>query len=158
MKDVIVYSEKQYRMAIKEFLVVLSNIPRADYEKIPKDVIEDLKNNADNTYDFSLDMTKNFSEQNISELTKAMIENFYRDYWVTDIEKQKILEEERNEFERLEEEKRKKYNPDDIFKNKTEVLKNGVEQKENLAMIEQKEKNFLEKILEKIMKIFKKTK
>lgn len=111
----IVNDEKQYKMAFKELLVILENIPKADYNKIPEDIIKKLEKNADYTYNYEFDPKKDINEQKMSELTKAMLENFYRDYWVTNIERKKILQEENIKREKMEDEKRKKYNPDNIF-------------------------------------------
>lgn len=156
MNDTMIYTEEDYRKAFKEVLVILKYIPITEYEKIPVEIIENLKNKADNTYEFTLDFGKNLNEQNISEITKAMLENFYRDYWVTDVEKQKILEEEHTEREEIEEEKRQKYNPDDIFKNQKITQESTENKAPNLDLIEIKEKNIFEKILEKIKNLFKK--
>lgn len=154
--DTMIYTEEQYRKSFKEVLVILEYIPKTEYEKIPQDIIERLKEKADNTYQFNLDFGKNLNEQNISEITKAMLENFYRDYWVTDVEKHKILEEEKQIREEIEEEKRQKYNPDDIFKNRKINSDNTANEEQNLGLIEIKNKNFFEKILEKLRNIFKK--
>ena len=111
------YENTNYKIAFKEVLVILNNIPKSDYEKIPNHIIETLKNNQEYSYNFSLEPEKNISNQKISDLAKAIIENFYRDYWVTDAERQKIIQEENHKRIKIEEEKREKYNPDDIFKN-----------------------------------------
>jgi len=154
--ETMIYTEEDYRKAFKEVLVILKYIPIAEYEKIPLEVIENLKEKADDTYEFNLDFGKNLNEQNISEITKAMLENFYRDYWVTDIEKQKIIEEENKEREEIEEEKRQKYNPNDIFKNKEESQENIENKETSLDLIEIKEKGLFGKIIEKIKNLFKK--
>ena len=153
MNNIKVYSEKEYRMAITELLVILDNIPRADYEKIPKSVIDELKMNADNTYNFKIDYEKDLTEQKISEITKAFIENIYRDYWVTEVEKEKIIEEERKERERIEIEKKEKYTPDNIFKNDQNDKK--IIENKTMQLTEIKEKSFFEKVLDKIIKFFK---
>ena len=116
MKNLTVYSELQYKMALKELLIILKYIPKTDYKKIPEDVLKMISTNAEQTYDFYIDEKKSIKDQNISELTKAMLENFYRDYWVTDIEKNKILEEEKINKNKIEEKKKKDYNFKEIFK------------------------------------------
>ena len=151
--ETMIYTEEQYRKAFKEVLVILDYIPKSEYEKIPQNVIEKLKNKADNTYQFNLDFSKNLNEQNISEITKAMLENFYRDYWVTDIEKQKILEEEKIKREEIEEEKSQTHNPNEIFKEKN--AEKTIDKVEKLELIEIKEKNIFQKILEKIKNFFR---
>lgn len=54
---------------------------------------------------------------------------------------------------RFEEEKQEKYNVNNLFKNKQENLQNS---ESNTSLIEVKEKNFLQKIIEKIINLFRK--
>jgi hypothetical protein len=144
-------------MAFKEVLVILNYIPKADYEKIPDDIIQTLKNNADALYNFSLDLEKNINEQNISELAKAIIGNFYRDYWITDVERKKILQEENLKRKEIEEEKRKKYNSNDIFKTSNNDKKNNFElETEDKNLIEIKENKWYKKIILRLKKFFTK--
>lgn len=151
MNNYIIYDEIHYKSAFKELLVILNYIPKADYEKIPENIIEILKCNADNTYNFKLDLGKSINEQRISELTKAMIENFYRDYWVTDIERKMIVNEEKIKRQEIEEEKKQQFNPDNIFKNKTKQEKQHIE---NNLPIEVKNNNFFVRLFIIIKKLF----
>lgn len=73
-------------------------------------------------------------------------------------EKREILnEEEKTKLVKFEEEKMLKYNPANLFKNRKNVVKNY---KNNVlaekTIIEYKEKNFLQKIFNKIWNLFKK--
>ena len=157
MNDICIYEDTKYKMAFKEVLVILNNIPKSDYKKIPNDIIEILKSNQDHSYNFSLEPRKSINNQKISDLAKAIIENFYRDYWVTDAEKQKILQEENHKREKIEDEKREKYNPDDIFKKKKEdKIKYETTEETSIAVI--KEEKWYKKIYNLIKNIFKKTK
>lgn len=160
MNNVNIYDEKQYKMTCTEMLEILKYIPEVDFDKIPLDIIEALKYNSDHTYNFKLDLDKSFEEQKISELTKAMIENFYRDYWVTGPERKKILQEENIVRSKSKEEKRQKYNTNNIFKSnhKMDGEENKQIKKENqsLELIEIKEHHFLKKVLEKIKSFLKK--
>ena len=152
MNNTIIYNEVQYKMALKELLVILKYIPKTDYEKIPEDVLKMIKTNAEHTYSFYVDERKSIMNQNISELTKAMLENFYRDYWVTDIEKNKILEEEHIKRKKTEEQKKKRYNPEDIFKNNKKI-KFSYEGKDEMTLINVQEKKWFKKIYEFIKRI-----
>ena len=156
----IITDEKQYKMAFKEVLVILNFIPKEDYDKIPKDIISILQKFQDNTYKYNLDFDKEFKEQNILDETKAILANFYRDYWSTIDEKRKIVDRENIERLRVEEEKRKKYNTDQIFRtnnarknmNKSENSSNNIEK--NLVVIE---KDSIWKVLVKKIKKFLKS-
>ena len=131
---------KEYAMAYTEVSEILKYVPDEDVNKIPKEKLEFYKSNMDNEYSYKLDMTKEFEEQEMSDITKAILANIFRDYWATPYQKEiieekmkekssyvlsqyqkEIIEEkEKYDLEKLEEEKREKYNPDNIFKNKLE--------------------------------------
>lgn len=97
------------------------------------------------------------SEQNISPEANAIIVNLFRDYFATEEQKAKIKEILDLNQKKEEQEKREKYNPDDIFKkaNKNKEITNIETSKNNTntALIEYKEsffarfKNFIFKIL-----------
>lgn len=152
MSNCNIYSDIEYKRAFKELLVILNYIPKTDYEKVPYDIIQTLKNNADYSYKFSLDTKKDINEQNISELTKAMIENFYRDYWITDAEREKVIQKENIERQDIENKKREKYNSNNIFKNKN-IEQRPIEGK--TALIEYKDNNLLQKLFDKIKDLLK---
>lgn len=109
---------KEYSKAYTEVLEILKHVPDKDVQKIPKEKLDFYKNNMDKDYDYKLDMTKEFEVQEMSEITKAILANIFRDYWATPEQKERIELKEKHDLEKLEEEKREKYNPDDIFKNK----------------------------------------
>ena len=57
---------------------------------------------------------------------------------------------------KLETEMRERYNPDNLFKKKEKVEQNDEAKEESTEIIEYKEQNILKKILNRIMKFFKK--
>ena len=144
---------KEYAMAYTEVIEILKHVPDEDVKKIPKEKLEFYKNNMDNDYNYKSDMTKDFKEQEISDITKAILANLYRDYWATPHQKEIIEEKEKNDLEKLEEEKREKYNPDNIFKNKEE--KRAAENT-NLP-VEIKKETFFKKLISFLKKLFNKT-
>lgn len=146
MNDLTIYNELQYRKALKELLIILKYIPKNDYKKIPEDVIRMININAEHSYNFYVDEKKSLKDQNISELTKAMLENFYRDYWVTEIEKNKIIEEENTKRKKIEEQKKIRYNPENIFKKNKKNLSINYEREEEMSLINIQEKKLLKKI------------
>lgn len=153
MNNLIIYNELQYKMALKELLVILKYIPKTDYEKIPEDVLRMININADYFYNFKIDVKKSLQDQKISELTKAMLENFYRDYWVTEIERNKIVEEENIKRKNIEEQNKNRYNPEDIFKNNKKNLNFNYERKEKLSLINVQEEKWFQKIYAFIKRI-----
>ena len=144
---------KEYAIAYKEVVEILKYVPDEDVQKIPKEKLEFYKNNMDNEYNYKLDMTKEFEEQNMSDITKAVLANIFRDYWATPHQKEIIEAKEKNDLEKLEEEKREKYNPDNIFKNKQEQI---VVEDTNLPA-EIKEETFFKKLISFIKGLFDKT-
>lgn len=115
--------EDNYSKAYKEIIEILKYVPEESVNKIPLDMMEMFKANMDNNYEFEVDINKSFEEQNLLEETKAIFANIFRDYWATQYQKEKIVAKERNDREK-QEEKRKMYNPDDIFKKKQNILEN----------------------------------
>ena len=107
---------KEYRRAYTEVVEILKYVPDEDVGKIPKEKLEFYKANMDKEYTYKLDMSKEFEEQEMSEITKAILANIFRDYWSTQYQKERIKAKEKYDLENLEQEKRKKYNPDNIFK------------------------------------------
>ena len=128
-------------MAYKEVIEVLKYMPREEVNKIPDDVIKYYKDNMDASYNFEVDETKTFEEQNLSEKAKVVLAIFFRDYWATLEQKEKIKKKEECDINRIEEEKRKKYNTDNIFKDRQ---KENIEEK---ALVEYKEEKWFDKFI-----------
>ncbi|MCI8640445.1 MAG: hypothetical protein HFJ59_01010 [Clostridia bacterium] len=149
-----VIDEKQYKKAFKEVLVILNIIPNEYYDKIPKEIILTLQQFQDEYYEYELEFNKEFREQNVSEISKAILANFYRDYWASNNEKKKIIEKENLQRIKLEDEKRKKYNPEDIFRVSNLKEKQIEDTNSNNSLILMKKENFFQKIIIKIKKIF----
>lgn len=109
----------RYRKAYTEVLEILSHFPSNEYSKIPSERIEFYKKNMDKDYIYKINPEKALSEQDISIEANAILVSLFRDYFASEKEKQ-ILNNLLNENQkRLEDEKRKKYNPNKIFKSKT---------------------------------------
>lgn len=147
----VIIDEKQYKKAFKEVLVILNVIPNEYYEKIPKEIILTLQQFQDKYYEYELEFNKEFKEQNTSELSKAILANFYRDYWASEAEKSEIIEKERFQRIKLEDEKRKKYNPKDIFK--TSNKKESEDEMNDNSLILTEKIGFFNKLIIKIKKI-----
>lgn len=142
----------EYGIAYKEVLEILKYIPIEDYNKIPKDKIELFETNANKDYIFNYDPNKTLNEQNVSKIAKGIIAILFRDYWATETQRQKIINMQNYERRKLEEEKLKKYNPDNLFKDSsTENISETIKEK---ALIETKKEKFHEKILKLLKKLF----
>lgn len=126
--------EDKYPKAYKQVIEILKYVPQESVDKIPKEMIKTFKINMDDKYDFKIDISKSFEEQDIFEETKAILANIFRDYWATPEQKERILEKERNDREIEENIKREKYNPDNLFKKKQKVIQQNEEIQSNLPV------------------------
>ena len=128
----------EYKIAYSEVLEILKYIPKEELNKVPQDMLEMFKTNASYENQFIYDPNKTLQEQNVSETARAIIAILYRDYWATENQKQKILNKQNLDREKMKEEM---YSPDNIF------LKHNIQHKENsttneIAMVEYKESIF----------------
>ena len=143
----------EYRNAFTEILEILTYISKEDYEKIPNNLIEIFENNSNKMYKFKYDYKKSLEEQGCSNITKTILSLLYRDYWAADDEKRELLLEEKSLKGKYQNELREKYNPDNLFKNKKETMKNDMENKEENKVIIYEEST-LKKIVNKILYFF----
>lgn len=106
-----------YPKAYKEVTEILKYLPEEDVKIIPQKIIDTLNIKKDLAHNFSIDFSKKIEEQNLLKETKAILAIFYRDYWATPEEREIILAKQRYELQKIEEEKRAKYDID-VFKKK----------------------------------------
>ena len=85
---------KEYAMAYTEVIEILKHVQKEDIQKIPEEKLKFYKANMDNEYNYKLDMTKKFEEQEISDITKAILANIFRDYWAIPYQKERIEKKE----------------------------------------------------------------
>lgn len=140
--------EDNYSKAYKEVIEILNFVPKESVDKIPQRMIDTFKAKMDQNYDFKVDINKSFEEQELLDETKAIFANIFRDYWATPYQKERIEAKEKYDRQKIEEEKKDKYNPDDIFKKKrlTKEIENTENYAENLP-IEVKKENFYQRII-----------
>ena len=147
--------ENNYPKAYKEVVEVLKFIPKESVDKIPQAIIDTFKARMDNDYNFKVDTNKSFEEQNLLEETKAIFANIFRDYWATPYQKERIKAKEKYDRQIIEEEKKKRYSMEDIFKNKEYIGLNEKNNFERNLPVEIKEKKIYYKLIEFMKKIFK---
>ena len=174
---------KEYTETLTEVSEILNNMEEKDINKIPKSIINYINKNKSNEYNFKIVPGIPFEEQKIKRETLALLAMFSLNYWCESEEEKRELYNKFAENERIEEEeKRKKYNPEDLFKikkndkeqitnNKStkekeqqideskkikqQIIENkSTQEAENTELIEYKEPNFLMKIIFKLKKIF----
>lgn len=144
---------EEYAVACTEVLEVLNYISKEDYNKVPRDVIQVLEKNKKDDIVFLYNPWKDINEQKMSETGRMMLASFFRDYWATEVQKNKIKAFQNNKRHQIEEENRQKYNTD-IFKNRNTTINEGQnEQAENIQLVEYKE-NIFRRILGFFRKMF----
>lgn len=158
--------EDNYSKAYKEIVEILKYVPEESVNKIPKEMRDMFEAEQLKTYNFQIDTEKLFEEQELLEETKAILANIFRDYWATDYQKARIIEKENQDREEWERQKREKYNPNDIFKNRNTTTKDNdisqdiqeqlnEEYNKNLPMEVQKQ-NIFQRLLKFIKKLIHK--
>lgn len=128
--------KERYSIAISETLHYLKGINQDDINKIPNNFMLFLKENASNSYSCNFDYNKPLKELNLTNEAKGLIAMICLNYWY-ETEEQKI--KFRNYLnvneQAYQEELKRKYNVDDIFKKK-DISNNediGFESINNLA-------------------------
>ena len=142
-----------YAKAYKEVLEIIKYFPEEEYNKIPKEKIEFYEVNKDQNYQFVINPKIDLSEQNISKEANAIIVTLFQDYFATEEQKEKIKEILELNEKKSEQEKREKYNPDDIFK---EINKDNERAVKNNLPIEIKKYNFFKIFIDYIKNLFMK--
>ncbi len=145
----------KYANAYTEVLEILRYISVEDYNKIPKNKIELFETNANADYHFAYTPEKTLNEQNVSTIAKGIIAILFRDYWATDIQKEKIVTKQNYDRRNIEKQKIE-FNPNDIFNIKSvsdfkEPSNRNDIYNSNLP-IEVKKPNWLKKIIRKFTK------
>ena len=144
------------RNAYKEVYIVLQDLNEEDYNKIPPEIIETIKENSNEEYEFVLNDELELKEQQLLPETKAILFNLFRDYLATPVQKEKILKMQSEERKKVEEKKKQNYTNVDVFKkNKYEDIEEKTNNKE-LQIVQIKKEGFFRKLINKIKLFFKK--
>lgn len=142
---------RQAYSEIDEFIELLTV---EEQNEIPKKLRNFFKEQKDNQYVKKINPNIPIKEQNLLEETLALIAMLNLQYWCKDEQEKERLKNIYAENERkYQEELREKYNPDNLFKNKQNIVEENIEE---TAMIEYKEDTFFSKIKKWIKKILNK--
>ena len=143
----------EYANAYSEVLGILKFISKEDYDKIPESKIELFTVNSNKEYNFVYNPEKTLDEQNVSKRAKAIIGILFRDYWATEVQREKILRKQKNDRLILEEEKKSLYDVENIFKKRNTTSEAQV--KEEVTEMTIYKENFITKVFNKIKGLFK---
>ena len=151
------------KKAYTEVYEILKCIPDEDYEKVPKEIIKHIEENMDKDYKYEIKSGKDFDNSVMLKDTENILAFIFKNYWATE-EQNELIQKYRNNKEQIDENnKRKKFNPDDIFKDKMKEIKeeNITKEKEDenkeveeMSLIEIKN-NFFKKLINYLKNLFK---
>lgn len=146
---------ERYSIAMSETLHYLKGINKEDVNKIPNKFMEFLKANASKNYECDFDYTKPLKELKLMDETRGLISMICLNYWCQTEEQKENFRKHLNRNEiKYQEELRKVYNPDNIFKNKSaddEILIHKEISSTN-AIVKVEKSNIVKIILNKIKK------
>ena len=132
-----------YKKALVEVDAVLSCLDYNEYKKIPTNIINAIENNKDEEYMYEYDEELEYEDWSLMPETKAILYNIFKQYLATEEENYKI-----------ESEKIKKYNSENLFKKEKGQETEKVVQEENNKLIVKRDLSF-KKILAKLKSIFR---
>ncbi len=138
--------QENLRYSFYEISEILRYLPIEYNSKLPEK-FKDLINENKISNGFKYDKDKTLDNQEMLHDTKILLSILYRAYWCSK-EKKKELEEEDNNI------LSKKYNADNIFKNRKQDILTEETITDSVDIIEYKESTF-KKIINKIKQIFK---
>lgn len=146
--------KEEYREAFSEVAQVINLMPSNLANKIPlgfKQIIETEKSKT-----YRPNIIEPIEKCELKNETTIILAVIYRDFLCSKEERANLIERDTNDLAKFEKELREKYNPDNIFKNRNTTKYSQEEnQTEQMAVVEYKEKNFLQKLFDKIKHIFK---
>lgn len=137
--------------AYKEVYTILQELNEEEYNKIPPEIIEAIRANMNEEYEYELDEKLELKDHQMLPETKAILFNLFRDYLATPEQKEKIIRMQNEERQKIEIKKQQQYSTDVFERKQNENSKQN--QQETKQLIEYKE-NIFKKILNKIIKFF----
>ena len=129
-----------YNKRLVEVDVILNHLSDSDYNKIPSEVIQAIRDNMDKEYTWEFDESKPLEEQEINRDTIAFLSYINMEYLLND-EQKKYMQKlhEINEQKKLKEEYSNdvKYDYSDLFKrnNKTKEDLEQIDENKETALV-----------------------
>lgn len=111
----------EYSKCLVQVDEILNYLNPEELKKIPENVRKTIKDNEDKNYTWKYDVSKKLEEQNLNRKSIAILSYLNMEYLLND-EQRKLMEQiHRVNEQKQEEEKRKQYNPENIFENKSNI-------------------------------------
>lgn len=142
----------EYANAYSEVLEILRYVSIKNYNKIPERKIKVFEENANKNYKFNFNPSKTLDQQNVSKRARAILGVLFRDYWATEMQREKIKHKQDCDRKILEKQRKEKYDLDNIFNDKkTQVIVDNIEN-DRLQLVEYKE-NALNKFIKFVKRL-----
>lgn len=145
---------KELSEAAVEFNTILKYTSEEIKRKIPKKFLDFLTSIQSHTYKFEYDKTKKLNEQNLKSKTRGLIALVYKDYICDENKRKEYIQMQQDVIKLKEEEKRRLYNPNEVFKSRKIENNRRISNAENNVSIIQYKDSRLKRIIGKIKKIF----
>ena len=126
--------------AYTEVYTILQELNEEEYNKIPPEVVESIKVNRSEEYEYFLEDELELKDQPMLPETKAILFNLFRDYLATPEQKAKIIRMQNEARQKNEMKKQQMYNTD-IFANKPKESQTA-NNNETMQIVEYKESIF----------------
>lgn len=143
------------KKVLAEVYEILKHLSSENYNKIPNNVINLIKENKDKNYIWRYDTTKSLAEQNISRDTVTVLSYINMEYLLNDRQREFIENLHKQNEEKIEEIKREKYNSDTLFKNSKS---NYSDTNPNTSLVEYRKEKWYKRFITKIVNLFKRNK
>lgn len=113
-----------YQLAFAETSEILKQLGKKYIDKIPKEILNLIEEQKNKNINFKFDINKKIADQKIHNETLEVLAYINYNYWLDSNEKNNFEKVLQKNFNEIENDKRKKYNPDSIFKktNNTQEL------------------------------------
>lgn len=143
-------------VAYAEIIEILNNIEEKYKEKLPNKLIDFFKENSAKNYEEHILKNISLNEQKLQKETIDILAMLTLNYWCnSEEEKAELMSMYSDNELKYQEELREKYNPDNLFKNKTRIQDNIQENVEEKQLVVIDDKPWYKKIFEKIKNMFR---
>ena len=141
-----------YKDAFAEVNEILKLMPKSMVEKIPNGFQQIIQDEKSSTY--IPNIKEPLEECSLLEETTIILALIYRDFLCDKDEKERLKLRDAQQIKEAEDELYEKYNPDNLFKNRTP--NKSIQVEENVSLVKYEEDKWYKKILNKILHLFKK--
>ena len=108
----------EYSEALSEIDDILNHLNKDLIDKIPQKFKKFVSSNKSKTYKPVFDHTKSLKDLHLKEKTVFILSVIYMNFLCDEESKKEYIKTLKNNSIKKEEERRKKYNPDNLFKNR----------------------------------------